>query len=357
MKLYSLAPHLIWNRAKVAYSYLTRSAHNKGRPIEVVIESTNACNLKCPMCPRFQDNTMSTRGIGLMDMAVFTKIVDQIKDFSETIDLHLAGEPLMHPKIIDMINYCGSYGLKTVIHTNASFLTEKKSRELVNSALTVLDISFDGNSKETYEQIRIGAKFEETTRNVERYLEIRKQNAGRGPYSSIHMTYMKKNQHEADSFLKKWKKAGMDAVRIKAFNETGLSGENRQMGVVKKIFSGKEKFKPCFMMWRFLTVHWDGTIVPCCLDYVGQEPLGNIMKEDLNVLWNGPKMKRMRTLHIEGKAGSIALCKDCSMPTISTPFLLASIFVHNDTIKKRLLPILERLWVLKKFNLFKYYSD
>src|SRR3989338_5849852 len=315
MKLYSLAPRLIWNRVKVAYSYLRRSSHNTGRPIEVVIESTNACNLKCPMCPRFQDDTMSTRGIGLMDMPVFTRVVDEIKGYAETIDLNLAGEPLMHPKIIEMINYCGSHGLKTVMHTNASFLNEKRSRELIDSSLSVLDISVDGNSKETYEQIRVGGKFEQTVQNVERYLEIKKEKQGRGPYTSIHMIYMKKNQHEAEAFLKKWKKAGMDAVRIKAFNQTGLFGENRLLGATSRIFSNKVT-KPCFMMWRFLTVQWDGTLVPCCLDYVGQEPLGNIMKEKLEVLWNGPRMKRMRALHIEGKAGSIPLCKDCSMPKI-----------------------------------------
>lgn len=300
---------------------------------------------------------MSTRGLGFMQMPVFSRIVEQIKDYAETVDLHLAGEPLLHPNIVEMISLCGKHGLKTVLHTNASFLNQKMADRILESPLTVIDISFDGATKETYEQIRLGGNYEQVLQNIEYYLDRKQQRRWRAPYTIIHMIYMNKNKNEINLFLKKWKRSGVDDVRIKAFNKTGLSAENRSLGVDQKLSFRAVKRKPCFMLWRFLVVHWDGTVVPCCLDFVGKEPLGNIMEEELEALWNNEKMKRFRTFHVQGKIDDLFLCKDCALPMMGTLLLLASVFVNNTTIKKRLLPMLECLWLLKKFKLFRYFSD
>ncbi len=40
------------NRAKILWSYLTRSDRVPGLPVEYIVETTAKCNLYCPMCPR-----------------------------------------------------------------------------------------------------------------------------------------------------------------------------------------------------------------------------------------------------------------------------------------------------------------
>ena len=41
-----------WNRAKLLWGYLTRTAKLSGLPVEYIVETTAKCNLYCPMCPR-----------------------------------------------------------------------------------------------------------------------------------------------------------------------------------------------------------------------------------------------------------------------------------------------------------------
>lgn len=358
MKLYSLSPQLISNRAKVAYSYLKKMPNNIGRPIEVVVEPTNHCNMRCPMCRRTEEN-MSARGLGFMKMPVFRKAIDSIKDCAEAVDLYFAGEPLLHPDIIEMINYCGKQGLRSVMHTNATFLDEKKARAIVNSPLSVLDISFDGATKETYDQIRVGGNFEETKNNIERFLKIRAESRRRSPYTLIHMVYMEKTKHEVKPFFEKWRKAGVDEVRIMPFNKTGLSDEGASLAANKRSCNRTRKGqrKPCFLLWRFFVVHHDGTVVSCCMDFARRLPLGNIMEKPFEEIWNGPAIKRLRTLHGEGRFGEIPLCKDCSTPSVGPGVLLASLFLDTAFIKMRILPIIERLWLLKKIKPFGYYDD
>ena len=49
-------------------------------PVVYNIETTNACNMKCEMCPR---TTMMTRPIETMGRETFIRIVDQLKPFEE----------------------------------------------------------------------------------------------------------------------------------------------------------------------------------------------------------------------------------------------------------------------------------
>ena len=49
-------------------------------PVIYNIETTNACNMRCEMCPR---TTMMTRPIENLDMETFRKVVDQFKPWSQ----------------------------------------------------------------------------------------------------------------------------------------------------------------------------------------------------------------------------------------------------------------------------------
>src|SRR4030042_2401856 len=49
-------------------------------PVIYQIETTNACNMKCEMCPR---TTMMTRPIEELDMKTYRKIVNQLRPWTE----------------------------------------------------------------------------------------------------------------------------------------------------------------------------------------------------------------------------------------------------------------------------------
>jgi 8-amino-3,8-dideoxy-alpha-D-manno-octulosonate transaminase len=73
--------------------------------INVAIETTSACNLKCSYCP----NATIGRPEHLMDISLFNRIIDGIAEFVPTysgrISPHFYGEPLLDPRLKHLIAY------------------------------------------------------------------------------------------------------------------------------------------------------------------------------------------------------------------------------------------------------------
>ena len=92
-------------------------------PVYYGIEVTRLCNYACIMCPNFQ---FSNNNKGHMDIELFKKIIKDISPYAEIIKLHLVGEPLLHPRIIQMIKFARmNTGAQLHLSTNASLLSGK----------------------------------------------------------------------------------------------------------------------------------------------------------------------------------------------------------------------------------------
>ncbi|MHA1543146.1 MAG: radical SAM protein, partial [Candidatus Hodarchaeales archaeon] len=166
---------ILWafNRRKTRLSYF---------PVRLWIESTNICNLNCPLCP---NDSIVAEKKGFMDLDLFKRLVDEISNFAQDIYLHHRGEPLLHPDLFEMIKYTKQKGLQTKLHTNATQLNEEKSIKLLESGLDFISFSFDGYTKETYEKMRIGANFEQTLGNILLFLQLKKKFGKKKPYTVI----------------------------------------------------------------------------------------------------------------------------------------------------------------------------
>ncbi|MBA4395203.1 MAG: radical SAM protein, partial [Desulfobacca sp.] len=99
-------------------------------PSRVWIELTDNCNLRCPLCP---NQALPKEEKGFMPRELFKKIIDQIS--GEVFDLNLfhRGEPLLHPHLIEMIEYAHRKGIPCRIHTNATLLSESLSERILDS--------------------------------------------------------------------------------------------------------------------------------------------------------------------------------------------------------------------------------
>jgi hypothetical protein len=80
---------------------------------------------------------------------------------------------------------------------------------------------------------------------------------------------------------------------------------------------------------------------------LGSEPLGNILRDGLERIWNGASMRQMRDAHARGRGGDIEVCARCCT-TIPHPLLVTgSLIFHGATVRK-LLPLVERLVYLAR---------
>src|SRR5436190_20987100 len=155
------------NRLSIAASYFRHKTVLSGGPIEITLESTAKCNLYYPMGHRH----IYTFDNENMDLDLYRKIVQDCKDYVEFIWPYGIGEPMIHPKIFEMISITRDAGIRTGMSTNATLLEDRRADQLLDSGLDYVIFAFDGASKETYEKYRTGATFEKTRENILGFLE------------------------------------------------------------------------------------------------------------------------------------------------------------------------------------------
>ncbi|MCJ7616102.1 MAG: radical SAM protein [Desulfobacterales bacterium] len=310
------------NRALATYSYLTGNPTNHAFPTKLHIEITNVCNLGCIMCPR----SYMSRKKGMMDMGLFKKIINESKGKVEFIYLHLFGEPLMHPHIIDMIKYCKEAGIFTGLATNATLLDNVKSKEIANSGLDFMVISFDGINKEEYEKIRRGGNYEKTLEYIKGFLQIK----GKKPHTVLQLIYMNFTRDKIKEYTNFWGSFNIEAVRIKPLQTWSGEIENINELSTKEYFKGQ---KPCDRPWRHLCILWDGTATPCEFDFNGAYPLGNIRDQSIEEIWNNERIIELRNQHISHNINEVKICKSCTYqaPNIFENIVLTSIDVLTTT--------------------------
>src|SRR3989338_2689484 len=98
-----VTPKRAWNLAMVYASKYMRLKNPWGKPYYLLIEPTNLCNLKCPMCPT--GNGTMPRPRGFMTFETFKKIIDEMGDYLITVTLMNYGEPFLNQDVYKMISY------------------------------------------------------------------------------------------------------------------------------------------------------------------------------------------------------------------------------------------------------------
>lgn len=319
------------NRVKLLWSYLLRRERVPALPVEYIVETTAKCNLYCPMCPR------ETHPQPKEDMsdAVFDTLVEGAGQTGEHMMLIGLGEPLLDPKIFDRIGFCEQHGISTLLSTNGVLLDEAAAEKLLASPLAHITLSFDGATKESFEQYRKGAKFERVRANFVRFAKLKHQKRS-SMQVVVQMVRMQNNASEVDDFKQFWSTVpGVDQVRIKEDETNVLQPEAARTGT---------ESRACHYLWRGpMYIKHDGRVFPCCQSYMlDGAPIGRVGEGTLEEINNSEEMRRLRRLHAQGGAGEIDMCARCCV-AIPHPLLVAGSLVLHGKWVRRVVPVIERM--------------
>ncbi|HIH13209.1 MAG: hypothetical protein A3C43_05935 [Candidatus Schekmanbacteria bacterium RIFCSPHIGHO2_02_FULL_38_11] len=267
-------------------------------PIHLDIEATSACNLKCPFCITTHANFKN----GLMQYGIFKTIIDEGSEKGlYSLKLNWRGEPLIHPKLPEMIAYAKGKGIVDVfMNTNAALLTEEKSRKLIDAGIDRIIISFEGYEKELYESQRVGAVFEKTVENIRRFMAVRKELKKSFPWVRIQTVMLEELKAKREEYAGFWGEFVDEVAYVDLKNE------------VNRIAVGESDWV-CPQLWQRLTISWDGRIMPCVNDTFCNMCLGKIPEMNIERAWKSEKLEKMRGLHAEGLAHTIESCLDCPL--------------------------------------------
>ena len=151
-------------------------------PLHLDIDPTNRCNLRCSMCPRTyyvnegrSDWNPSGR-LGEMDFSFYEKLIEEGRARGlKSVKLNFLGEPLLYPRLADMVALAAGAGLWVMLNTNATLLGPDMSEKLLRAGLTDIFFSFDSPYQDEYEKIRVGANFEKTLANIRAFMRLNDQ--------------------------------------------------------------------------------------------------------------------------------------------------------------------------------------
>jgi radical SAM protein with 4Fe4S-binding SPASM domain len=281
-------------------------------PDRLYIEITNVCNLDCVMCPTGLH--VLERSKGHMKWDLFTAVIDEMAPHVKTTTLHIWGEPLLHPRLLEMVRYTRGRGIHVSLSTNATLLTEEKSRGLIEAGLSEIYLCLDGMNAETYEAVRKKASFEETKANIERFIALRRQYNGVGPKTYVQIIEMAPTKEQTEAFQKYWSRPGVDRVNIKAFDSWGnqVKEINRLRDPEGELPSLKDRWH-CPLLWYHCHVYVDGTVTCCDRDFGAKYPLGNVVQSGgVMKVWNGPKMQELRRKHLARDLKDVPPCRACT---------------------------------------------
>ena len=333
----------------------------------VYLEPTNRCNLECRTCIR----NVWDEPLGMMEWEIYEQILDGIHAFTPmpTVFLGGFGEPLIHPKIIEMIRGVKESGGSVELITNGILLTEDVSAQLIEIGLDILWISIDGVTPESYAEVRLGATLPTVLTNMEALLRRRELAIKMKPQVGIACVAMKRNIHELPDLIRMGAAQGIElfsisnilaytpelkeevmyertlidgsyelARKAEEINFPRLELSNPTMEAYWKDFQSDFRYRmtggevdPSIMQCPFLlrestSIRWDGELSPCLPllhthdSYLGKRlrrslaySIGNISKFSLSELWNDPVYVNLRKRLQVFDYSPCTYCNSCEM--------------------------------------------
>lgn len=327
------------NEFKDNQKFLQYRKAAKRYPMMIVISTVYPCNFGCPNCP-YSENNSSLRivykeaGGDYFPQALWDKIVDESGPHSTWLRCTGGGEPLMHPKIVEMITYAKNKGCRVWLNTNGSLFGpreagRKKLYTLIESGIDIIEFSMDAGDPFTYslvrpplkssKQIDIEKRWNDQVNNIKFALETRKQlkKATRIVVSIIRQNLI---EDKIDSAVDFWnKEVGVDEVILRKF----LSwDDNTSIDLSKSLDDGlytvdnmsRVNKDPC--VWPFERLNLDtlGRVALCGQDigFKTSNLFPNARDVSISEIWNGPVFSKYRKKHLDGDGESVTPCNGCS---------------------------------------------
>ena len=222
-------------------------------PKQFIIEATNRCNLQCRYCPSVENTGKFS--IGDIDVDFFKSIVDRIAEESpeSTVIPWANGEPFMHPRYLEMMEYLNLKKIRYYVTTNLTIWREDVLRELLRpgSGCYQLIVSMDGLfGSGNIAKARPGTDEETLRRNIGRLIDLKSELASE---TELAFKICRRGQDygEIERYVQYWlANPGLDFVIV----GDALVGENDHV----------MRTDPCqYFDHNFMVIRWTGDVTIC----------------------------------------------------------------------------------------------
>ncbi len=272
------------------------------KPYWLVIDPNSGCDLKCPLCPTGKGK--GTRARAKMTWEHYTRLMDELGPWLLHVEFSNWGEPLLNPRIYDMIRYAKRYGVEVHLSSHFNHFDEAAAERLLDSGLDWMILSIDGASSETYSRYRIGGDFDKVVRNVRTLIAAKRRRAARKPFLIWQCLIFRHNEHEIDAVKALGEKVGVDTVGISAaaiptpemiprgpgayLYPERESQTKQEMTNAEDYEGNRRKELPlCVWPWLGSVVNSNGSVSPCCGIEDEKDDYGDAFAGSFQKIWSG----------------------------------------------------------------------
>lgn len=275
-------------------------------PNEIILETTNYCNLSCKYCHFHGPNAVCDREKGFITEKIWKKVIDEIGSWEKncTLITHGAGEPMLYKDLDKLLVYAKKFkNLFVGFMTNGMLLDEDYIKFLFDIDLDWISFSIDGTDPELHGEYRKGSDLSKIESNLYNFIDMKKSKNRKNPLILLNMVVYPGFEHEKSKFIDKW---------INKVNKITLS-KFRPLGS-RKLWDENEcnfAFKPCKLLENQMVISYDGNVGLCCEDIFLNVNLGNVLTNKVADIYNCEKIEDIRQAHNDGNLNNLILCSDC----------------------------------------------
>ncbi len=249
-------------------------------------------------------------------MQTFDRILGEIKGRIPQISITGHGEPLLHPKLPEMVEKAVNEGFHVSVLTNCTLLTPELGRRLIDAGLNRIVLSHEGSTPQLHEAIRVNSNYAVTERNTLEFLKLN-ESLGHSVFVCLSMVDSKAAAADAAAFTKRYEAMPVDTVFVsRQLNFFGLVPTEDDEEILRGNADSGGRCAACHVPWLGFSINWDGSVQACPIDYNGEASFsGNLLHDSLDEVWNGHTIQEFRRCLLERDFSSFpeTLCSGCNV--------------------------------------------
>ncbi|MBF0539694.1 MAG: radical SAM protein [Nitrospirae bacterium] len=300
-------------------------------PIYMIIDPTNHCNLRCALCPTWQDT--QGRPKGMMALDSYKRLLDEVGPYVFGVYLCNWGEPLLNPHLAEMIEYAKGYNTIVGFSSNLNRLSDETAGRIAASGVDFIVLSIDGATEDSYAKYRVGGSFSTVMANIERLLAYREASK---PFPQLIWQFLVNRYNEGEVEAARQIARGYGI----AFSPSPLRthmGKELLMPLYARVNEDaywlptgssysrydyeiapgtRTRQRNCKWLWDASVVNWDGSVAPCCGVYEKSWDFDNcfVARGTFHRVWNSLQYRSARRLvraYAKGSSSMAALHRRC----------------------------------------------
>ncbi len=242
-----------------------------------------------------------------MPWEVFEKAARETGQHPESfMRFHARGEPTLHPRFVEMIDYAKAVGVTTVqVFTNGVSMNEALARRTLQAGLDVIEFSVHGHSQ-TYQALMGSDHFEQVVENVLRFVRLRDE---LGTRTKVVVSAVDQPGFQPDKAAHRQFWTGrVDEAILRPYHSWGGR-------IPSQVVVDIAQRRPCPQLWTRLTVGPTGKILFCfnSWDEKQSEIAGDLMTGGATIaeMWQSERYAQARAAHLAGNY-TLDCCATCT---------------------------------------------